>query len=212
MNTWLQLAPALPAPWLVQAWLFVGWALVLSAVLLRLTQHTVSAAVIGLLLCWPWQYAPGGFVALAFQSPSVVLVLWAVLTWWCRFQPHEVASKMPTSWAWALVLLGWGLCLDTLNLWPQGWNIQLFAFGFEPASLVLVLVVGLVWVALARPSNALIWICILVVAVYVALRLPTGNIWDVFLDPFVWLAFQFKLISRARFFIQAGLFLGVIKK
>ncbi len=210
MNTWLQLAPALPATWLVQAWLFVGWALVLSAVLLRLTQHTVSAAVIGLLLCWPWQYAPVGFVALAFQSPSVVLVLWAVLTWWRRFHPNEVASKMPTSWAWALVLLGWGLCLDTLNLWPQGWSIQLFAFGFEPASLVLVLVVGLVWVALAsqdklsrrlkleHPTQSAVFLSLGVLAVYVVLRVPTGNVWDALLDPFVWLALHGRVWRSLR--------------
>jgi hypothetical protein len=34
---------------------------------------------------------------------------------------------------------------------------------------------------------------VVVLAAYVLLRLPTGNVWDAVLDPFVWLALHVQL-------------------
>jgi hypothetical protein len=91
------------------------------------------------------------------------------------------------------VLLGWALVLDTLNYWPTFFNPQLYALGFDAAGL---------WGVLATAAAVLLWTevprrwvlsAVAVLAVYVLLRLPTGNVWDAVLDPFVWLALHVQL-------------------
>jgi hypothetical protein len=85
------------------------------------------------------------------------------------------------------------LVLDTLNVWPAFFNPQLYELGFASAGLWLVLAVTaavLLWAHVA-PRWALSSVAVL--AVYVLLRLPTGNVWDALLDPFVWLALHVQL-------------------
>jgi hypothetical protein len=58
------------------------------------------------------------------------------------------------------------------------------------------------WLVLAVTAAVLLWArvaprwvlsAVAVLAVYVLLRLPTGNVWDALLDPFVWLALHVQL-------------------
>jgi hypothetical protein len=85
------------------------------------------------------------------------------------------------------VLLGWALLLDSLALLP----VQLYAWGFSPAAVGLVLLAGLVPWAIGAGKRPLgrsrEWVVPVAVLVFVVLRLPTGNVWDAVLDPWLWL-------------------------
>ena len=75
---------------------------------------------------------------------------------------------------------------------------------------MLVLVAGLVWGALAsqdklsrrlkldHPTQSAVFLTLGVLAVYVVLRVPTGNLWDALLDPFVWLALHGRVWRSLR--------------
>ena len=82
-------APALPPLWLMQVWLPLGWAVVLAALVLvvvhRCTRH--RGVVLGmplLVALWtllPGDWSPACWLGLAFQAPSVLLVLVCGLFW-----------------------------------------------------------------------------------------------------------------------------------
>jgi len=187
----------LPHAVLLPLWVKLSWALVMSAVVLRWTycvKPTVwPAAVVAVLMLLPRTDVLSGYLALAFQTPSLVLVAWALWCWADVIQLREPVVTTPTPVAWLGVLLGWALVLDTLNYWPAFFNPQLYALGFESAGL---------WGVLAAIAAVLLWVqvprrwtvsVVAVLAAYVLLRLPTGNVWDALLDPFVWLALHVQL-------------------
>jgi hypothetical protein len=187
----------LPHAVLLPLWVKLSWALVMSAVVLRWTycvKPTVwPAAVVAVLMLLPRTDVLSGYLALAFQTPSLVLVAWALWCWVDVIQLREPVVTTPTPVAWLGVLLGWALVLDTLNYWPAFFNPQLYALGFESAGL---------WGVLAAIAAVLLWVqvprrwtvsVVAVLAAYVLLRLPTGNVWDALLDPFVWLALHVQL-------------------
>jgi hypothetical protein len=93
-------------------------------------------------------------------------------------------------------LLGWALLLDSFAVLP----LQLYAWGFSPAALFLVVVVALLpWVVGHRMSqfNPLAPGFLVPVAalLFVVWRLPTGNLWDALLDPAAWLALHGWLLK-----------------
>jgi hypothetical protein len=206
---------ALPSAALIHVWWMMGWALVAAALTRRWTRNSWMGALVFVGLSIPGAYAPLGFWALAFQSPSVVLVVWAL---WQLQKPlllkssnrsemsthsmneYEQPIPVPTELLIALTILGWLLCLETFQIWPSSWP-SLFAVGFEAVSVwvVVLLTLILVWKSSLKGSNAIAaWhLQILVVlGVYVCVRLPTGNLWDALLDPFVWVAMQVVLLKR----------------
>ena len=94
------------------------------------------------------------------------------------------------------VLIGWALLLDTLALLP----VQLYAWGFSPVGAVLVLLLGLTpWLLMARAPGSGLGAGVVLVAVllFVLLRLPSGNVWDAVLDPWLWLALHVYVVRRA---------------
>ena len=187
----------LPQAVFLPVWVKVSWALVVSAVVLRLTPRLkVSlwlASVVSVVMLLPHTSA-SGYLALAFQTPSLVLVAWAIWCWADVLQMRSPVATTPTSVAWMGVLLGWALVVDTLNYWPAWFNPQLYALGFMSAGLWLVLAacaVALLWV---QPPKRWVFSVVVVLAAYVLLRLPTGNVWDAVLDPFVWLTLHVQLL------------------
>lgn len=200
--SWMDMTHAvLPHAALLPLWVKLSWALVVSAVVLRLMsgiQFAVwMAAGVGVLLLLPL-FLPridvlSGYLALAFQTPSLVLVAWALWCWADALQRRAPVASTPTFVALLGVLLGWALVLDTLNNWPTFFNPQLYALGFESAGLWCVL--AAIAVVLLRVQVSMRWVlsAAAVLAVYVLLRWPTGNVWDALLDPFVWLALHVQL-------------------
>ena len=187
----------LPHAAVLPLWVKLSWALVVSATLLRLTYRckpTVwPAAVLGLLMLLPRTEVWSGYLALAFQTPSLVLVAWALWCWADVSQRREPVATTPTLVAGLAVLLGWALVLDTLNHWPSWFNPQLYALGFESAGLWLVFALVVAVLLWAQVPKRWVLSAVAVLTVYVWLRLPTGNVWDALLDPFVWLALHVQL-------------------
>jgi hypothetical protein len=196
MRGWDMTHAVLPHAVLLPLWVKLSWALVVSAVVLRLTargQATVwPAAVVGVVMLLPHTEA-SGYLALAFQAPSLVLVAWAVWCWLDGIQWRDPVTTTPTSVAWLGVVLGWALVLDTLNYWPAWFNPQLYALGFESVGVWGVLVLTAAVLLWAQVPKRWVLSAVVVLAAYALLRLPTGNVWDALLDPFVWLALHVQL-------------------
>ena len=163
----------------------------------------LMAACAAILAVWPhggWS----GYAALALQSPSLLTLTWAIAcllqaTGWTEPQDHTRAPAL----AWILLCaLGWLLTLDTLNLWPRHWDISFYAWGFTAGSLWLSasLVMALTWLR----HGAWVWSSMAVLAGYVCLRWPSGNLWDAWLDPAVWIVAHTQVARHAWHWIKRG--------
>jgi hypothetical protein len=210
-------AAVLPSAWALQSGRAAGWALVLACAgmaLVRRQALPVRLAVAVALVVWacvPGEMSPTFWLGLAFQSPSLLAVgvcmAWLVrnlvgdaVRWdlrgvatggWQRSALRQ--RRVTTGFVWAGVGLGYLLLLDTLGLLP----VQMYAWGFGPLALGLVLAVSLVpWVAGVR--GALAWAAPLAVVVFALTRLPSGNVWDAVLDPITWTGLHLVLLVRAR--------------
>lgn len=159
---------------------------------------------VGLMLvivCLPGQWTPSFWLGLAFQSPSLtstVLLTWMSLMvlWPSHVHPPDAVQKQALKWAsFVAIALGWFLLLDTFALMP----LSLYTLGFSPVALgAVALLAVLPWVlSCAR----LAWgaVCALMMGVlllYVLLRLPSGNVWDALLDPWLWVVLQVACLVR----------------
>ena len=197
MTEWNMGAAVLPqAAWL-PLWVKLSWAIVVSATVLRVSggirQAPWLAALVGVALLLPRVDVLSGYLALVFQTPSLVLVAWGLWCWGDVWLQRKPVSTTPWGVALLGVLLGWALVVDTLNYWPVWFNPQLYALGFEASGLwlVLALTAGGLWVC--DVPQRWMWSAWAVLLVYAVLRLPTGNVWDALLDPFVWLALHVQL-------------------
>jgi len=225
MNVWLAQVlatntPALPSPLAMQIWLHLGWSVVLACLGANLVGRWRAgrpgkldgmqwgvALALGLWAWVPGPYSPAYWLGLAFQAPSIAAVLLCDALLRSRFfstrtgtSINEPTNPAALALAGAGVLLGWALLLDSLALLP----VQLYAWGFSPAAVGLVLLVGLVpWAVGAgkRPlGRSREWVVPVAVLVFVVLRLPTGNVWDAVLDPWLWLVlhvFAARALRRA---------------
>lgn len=202
--------PALPAAWAMRLGLTLGWALVLAwlgvtlGCRLSLTARRALAAAIALWTLVPGPLSPDYWLGLAFHAPSLsamLLCLWLLL----RALVPGAALRDTTPIArtgigtWLLlggVVLGYGLLLDTFAVLPQ----QLYAWGFSPALLLaLAALAVLPW--LLRSTAVIVpgpevWVAPLALLLFAVTRLPTGNVWDALLDPWLWLLLQGLLIRR----------------
>lgn len=205
----LQQAPLLPLRPISRLALLLSWSVVLGYLSAWLLRHR-SAALRGMLvltvLVWalmPGRYAPAYWLGLAFQTPSVTTVLLSVaglIRLAGRGARAEFPSRVPQRaglglWSAAAIGAGWILLIDTLALWP----VSVYAWGFTAAAVMaLALCVWLellrVWRAHAHWGSAAVLLGVL--CVFVVLRLPSGNIWDAVLDPWLWLVLQGRWLLR----------------
>jgi len=196
----LNAAPLLPSA-AAQHWGWpLSWALLLAAAVAwagqRLDWRVRCALVVGVAVAtlWPGPLSPAYWLGLAFQSPSLTsAVLCAVWLLQCTPLWPGVAAAQPAAarrGLWALaVLAGWLLLGDTLAWWLP----SLYAWGFGPAALLLVCaVLALLWLLGGPDSGSprLILVLALVLLLFVTTRLPSGNLWDALLDPWLWLLLQ----------------------
>lgn len=214
MSTWQGLTTwVFPNAELLPIWIQLSWALVVFASVLRFANSFKVAIVLGLMMLVPhgWMpdvFAPSGYLALAFQTPSLVAFAWAIFysaQSFLRLKKENddkptAAHDLPT-WLFVIgVFLGWALVIDTLNLWPSWFNPQLYALGFGVHAFwfVLLLSAAVMWsVAKAESLSIPLTLAVLsVCAIYALLRLPTGNVWDALLDPFVWMVLHLQLWRR----------------
>jgi hypothetical protein len=163
----------------------------------------VCAAGVALLALWPnggWS----GYAALALQSPSLLSLTWAQMMFQAvvRGTPASDNSRVPMFAWYLLCALGWLLMIDTLNLWPLTWEVNLYAWGFSAGSLWLcvALVLILAWLR----HGLWIWHSIAVLALYALLRWPSGNVWDAWLDPGVWIVAHVQVLRHVWRCAQRG--------
>lgn len=198
----------LPSPWLMRWGLYLGWSVVLAwvgALLASARPRPVRLAVAGFLAAWCWvpgPYGPVHWLGLAFQAPSLSSVLLCSLLLHARLSPAEprqvgrgcTGQRSALALAGVGVALGWLLLLDTLALWP----VQLYAWGFSPAATALALGVALLPWSLSHGTRAMgarQWVAAWSVLLFVGLRLPTGNVWDALLDPWLWVALHVFVVQ-----------------
>ena len=205
-------APLLPFPWLLQMWLKLGWAVATAwlggQVVQRLMpRRTVVIAMAALCAIWAWlpgSYSSSFWLGLAFQMPSIstvllcAVLLWRLVTGIGAETSGEFDRKrhwLEPGWAMIGVALSVCLALDTFALFP----VALYAWGFSGIAVVMALVLCLLpWVFSHHDGpHALHWIAALAVAVFVVFRLPSGNLWDAVVDP--WLGFGLAVyLARCR--------------
>ena len=210
-------APALPQAVLMRVWLHLGWSVVLGCIGASLVGRWMPApagkldgrqwGVALVLALWTWvpgPYSPAYWLGLAFQAPSIATVLLCDALLRARFfssrsgMPQNITAHRATlALATAGVLAGWALLLDTFALLP----LQVYAWGFSPAAVGSLLAIALLpWVAVSSTSHSSLslrlWVVPVAVLAFAASRLPSGNVWDAVLDPWLWLALH-AYVARA---------------
>lgn len=198
------LLPSATAIWLA---LHLGWAIVLGSGALLMASKLARRyrwALSLLVLLWallPGAVSPAYWLGLAFQTPSLMS---AVICLGCLLQRARrelgLGVLCAESDLQALkillllgVVLGWVLLLDTLAWLP----VSVYAWGFGSAALAATLVfAALLWLLRGSPASAFLF---MVLTLFVLSRLPTGNLWDALLDPWLWLLLQLGwLVSVVR--------------
>lgn len=200
-------APALPEPAVARAYLALGWGLVLActglwaARRMHLGRAGCWALPMALLAwsLWPGPASPSYWLGLAFRSPSLTSVL--LCGWWLLAPQWQARSRsgglfrLPPLVSMGGIVLGWLLLLDTFAVWP----FSLYELGFSPAALGGMALLGaLPWLLAGDRSDATaaLWLVMVVLLVYGLLRLPSGNLWDALLDPWLWLMLQSGWLLR----------------
>lgn len=200
--------PVLPAAGVVRLYLAVSWALVLAALgnwlggrlpwLNSPRRRGGLAALLAFWALWPGALSPTYWLGLAFQMPSLTSVLLCVLLLASPWRPAWVRPAHLSALrraAWGGIVLGWALLLDTFAAWP----LSLYAVGFSPVALVaVVLLASLPWLLAGEQGGGVAVFLLLgsVLLLQVLLRLPSGNVWDAVLDPWLWAVLQLDGLRR----------------
>ncbi len=220
-SLWSTANPVLPAPAAMQVALYLGWAVVLGCGVLLALRRVARPYRRGLALvvaCWtlvPGVTSPAYWLGLAFQAPSLMSVVMC-LAWLGRGMQqrsgHSGAAPLLAGsrlLGAAGVALGWVLLLDTLACFP----VSVYAWGFNSALMAVLaglastlwLLAGAAAVKVRAAESVAALLILLVLALFVLTRLPTGNVWDALMDPGLWLALQLGwLVSAPRRLARAG--------
>ena len=207
-------APALPDTWVMRLGLTAGWALVIALLGVVLGYKLAPGArrlLAMALVLWtlvPGPVSPDYWLGLAFHAPSLASMLlcgWGLqrLLFPSRFSATSSPTRYkPLAGTWLLgllclpVALGYLLLLDTFAVLP----LQLYAWGFSPVLLLGLLGVSLLpWLLCGKPAGSRVplnWMAPASLLLFAATRLPTGNVWDALLDPWLWLVLQGLLVHR----------------
>lgn len=191
-------APALPAALLMRYYLPVSWVgplSLLGAVVgwkLRWGVRKYFASVFGVVALTAGSAFPLYWLGLAFQTLS----LSAVFLVGSAYSKILAKPESRASWQraesispWfllAAVLPGYLLSLDTFAVLP--W--QIYSWGFSPIALLCLMAVSLLpgvqhgfRFSLSTPE---VWVAPTALLLFAVTRLPTGNVWDALIDPWLW--------------------------
>jgi len=210
---WEASASITPSLLALSVGMHLGWALTLgagSAFLLRtarvtnVTSRRIVALLIALLCLLPNEWSPSWWLGLAFQTPSLTLQGLCGLYLYQHLKVKAgttmpltdsttppVQSRWPLSLLLVAIIAGWVFALDTFALF----DIALYAIGFTPYAVLAALFFAcLLQLISARSGHAqhtrhyreLAAIVLIAIVVHLLVRVPTGNLWDALLDPWLW--------------------------
>ena len=207
---WEASASITPSLLALSVGMHLGWALTLGAgavFLLRtatITTRRIVALLIALLCLLPNEWSPSWWLGLAFQTPSLTLQGLCGLYLYQHLKVQAgttmpltdsttpaAQARWPLSLLFVAIVAGWVLALDTFALF----DIALYAIGFTPYAVLAALFFAcLLQLISARSGHAqstrhyreLAAIVLIATLVHLLLRLPTGNLWDALLDPWLW--------------------------
>lgn len=207
--------PALPSmAWSAYA-LRGMWMVVLLMLLCRLTtrwtpkRQVIAAALLLLCCALPGAYSPTYWLGLAFMHPSWMTValsaswLYAHLAGPAQRQPVPHSLLLAQRGLLLLALLGgWILLADMLAWLPITQSIYFLGFSSWAVLLVSVAAVlpWLVWgtqLLQTQPGGVSpLALPLLVLTAFVFTRLPSGNVWDALIDPWLWMVLHGVAIHR----------------
>lgn len=193
-------APLLPSASTMGLALHLGWALLLGCAALagsRKLAWRYRWSLCALVMVWtllPGPLSPAYWLGLAFQSPSLSSVGLGLVCLLRQTRPRSallVCDQRVLKVLMVLgIALGWVLLLDILALLP----LSFYAWGFTPGAFALMLAVAaLLWLAMGTVTVAL---PLVVLTLFALTRLPSGNLWDALLDPWLWLVLQLGWLLR----------------
>lgn len=179
----------------------VGWGVVLAALLLRFWPRVGSprtglalVALAFVAMALPHAASPAYWLGLMFQYPSPMLLGWCGLVLAAAWPTLRLAASPRPRFAPVLAPLALPLAAGGLLLYADssGWlNLGLYGLGFDPLWGPLTALLAGAWAAWMLRRESLRSAALLVlwcVMVFCLTRLPSGNLFDAFLDPWVWAA------------------------
>ena len=184
----------LPDP--ASQWLFsrIAWALVLAAVVIGLASRRPGfprrgmaclAIVAAAAQALPGPWAPAYWLGLAFQSPSALTVALCALMLRRHWVGGPPANVLPLPFAAVLAVAGACLYLDA-----SGWTalgLYYLGFGVFGAPLAALLLASLCVFAIVRGAAVeTAAATFAALTLFMLARMPTGNLWDALIDPFLW--------------------------
>lgn len=214
---WDASAAITPSLTVLSIGMHVGWALVLGAVsahLLRRRRFGLRVSITFLVMAFcmlPNQWSLSWWLGLAFQTPSLVLQALCGLYLYRQWRSHDdaVPSQLTETTAWPMSLLmiaigiGWLLALDTFALL----TIQLYSIGFMPYAVLAALFFACLLQLISSRSDhspphqhyrMLAAIVLISILVHLFTRLPSGNVWDALIDPWLWILAHWFALSRLK--------------
>ena len=208
LSNWLAAeTPVLPALSVLRWAQPLFWGVVMAAGAARLLagrsplvrRLAMACAVVWAFL--PGSVSPTWWLGLGFQLPSWVTLLLCgayVVGSWRQATPRQGPAAAPASgldWLAVLGLLLGALLLADMFVWLPfsfyRWGFSSLAFG-----MVLAIVVW-IWVLAkqAQRQREALWV-IGALALYTLTRLPTGNVFDALIDPWLWLVLMGACVRR----------------
>ncbi len=192
-------APALPGAAWMRSYLTISWIFPLSllgAVVgwkLPWRGRRIFALVFGMAGVAAGSAFPSYWLGLAFQSLSFSALFLAgsaisvVLAQPGKRETWQMADHISPWYLFVAVLPGYLLLLDTFAVLP--W--QIYAWGFSPLLLIFLMAVTLLPGVLRgfklSWSTPEVWVAPTALLLFAATRLPSGNVWDALMDPWLWL-------------------------
>jgi hypothetical protein len=174
----------------------LAWGVVLAAVALWLLTRKGRpgraamgwlAAAIAAVQWMPAPWSPAYWLGLAFQAPSALTAALCAVILQSQFTRGLPTRVLPPVLAAVLAAAGGLLYLDASGWIAQG--IYFLGFGPSGAPVAALLIAAGSALAVARGTSVQTASAILVaVSLFMLVRLPTGNLWDAVLDPFLWVA------------------------
>jgi len=214
MNHWLPwLSDASPLPDLQVQWLFhalawlalLTWCSVAFVPVQDRRWRWLVCSVSWAALLFVWDAVLSG-LGLAFQTPSLVTLCVCVAAAWrdMRGTPtrlfYTTRPAKVSAVLWACIAgTGWLLVLDAFGQLP----VAIYPLGFSQTIVWLAWLVCMLWLLSAYMLDAEDWhvqaagCWLLASCVFVFTRAPSGNAWDAWLDPWLWLFANAQLARMA---------------